>query len=99
MALRISVDGVELTDNLRLLLEEKLSSEINKYLGESAEDAVVNIKAGSRWGFKVTLDLNVPGHDRIFAQAKEKELHAAVGELRSDISRQLRKYKEKRARK
>ncbi|RJR28134.1 hypothetical protein C4564_06260 [Candidatus Microgenomates bacterium] len=99
MALRISVDGVQLTDNLRLLLDEKLSSEINKYLGENADDAVVNIKAGSRWGFAVSLDLNVPGHERVFAHAKEKELHAAVNALRSDISSQLRKYKEKRARK
>lgn len=102
MSLNVSTNDVELTDKLLDLLHEKLDNEINKYLQNYPEDikrAEINIKRDSRWGFSVTFDLNVPGQERIFAETKEKELHSAINKLRADISRQLRKYKEKRAHK
>jgi ribosomal subunit interface protein len=97
MKLHISTKEVSLTPDIEEIIEKKLKAKIDKFVGHYDDDAV-NLKLflgkGDRFGFKIKCELDLPG-ENIHAKAEHKELAFAITALAADISRRLRKKKEK----
>lgn len=98
MQIQILTDGVEIDDKVRGLIEKKLVPKLDKYLTHFDEDAklaTIKLEKRTRWGYKVNLNMNLPGKKHIFAEVKHNDLGAAVVDLREEVERQLIEYKEK----
>lgn len=98
MKLQIESKGVEITDKLRELIDQKLGTDIDKYLKHMDEDiktAEIRIEEGSRWGYKVSFSMWLPGKEHIFAEEKNKNLDTAINSLKDEVQRAVRKYKER----
>lgn len=81
-------------------LREKVLKKLlrmDKYLKNVREDlkkGVVRISKRSRWGYKVKMEVKLPGKD-VAVEGKDKELLSAVDEAYHKASRIVRKYFEK----
>lgn len=97
MKLHIASEGVEINPETREIINKKFITKIRKFFKNYPEDAVsikILIKKRPRWGFNVRCDLDIPG-ENLYAEETHKELVYAVVSLAKEVSRRLRKQKEK----
>jgi len=98
MQMNVATDGVLLTPDIDELVQKKLNQKLDKYLSHLPSDtkqAEVRLKRQSRWGFKVTFDVTLPGGKHIHAEEINKELNAAITIVSEEAERQLRREKER----
>ena len=99
MKLQISASGVPLEGTVEKVLIQKLQSDLEKYLKHyNTTDIVadVRVEKRTRWGYKVTFDLMLPGNHHLFSEEKHENFHTAVNSLRDEVKRSIRKLKEKK---
>ncbi len=99
MKLEIITKKIELTDYVRKLIDTKLVPKIAKLLRAFEDDekiATVRLTTRSRWGYKVSLSMYLPGKVLIYGVEVHKDLQAAIVNLREEVVRQIKEYKEKR---
>lgn len=81
-------------------LKEKITkkfSALEKYLGNVRQDlksGVVRVLRGERWGYKVRVDVKIPGKEMV-AEAKSSTLLNAIDEAYHKSARMTRKYFDK----
>lgn len=88
-------ENVELTDELRGQIEEKIVVGLDKYLGNFKEGVAVanlRIKKRSRWGYRVNFSMWLPGKKHIFAQVRHSDLSLALVQLKKEAARQIKDY-------
>ncbi len=98
MKVLIATEEIQLTPDVNDLVQKKLNEKLDKYVNgipEDVKEARVQLIRDSRWGFRVTFDLSLPGKKHIHAEEKHKELPAAITLVSEEAEKQLRKIKEK----
>lgn len=98
MLVNINSKDIKLTDRMRSLVNKKLGATVTKYLRGIPHDkmAEVRLKKGSRFGYRISFSMLLPGNFKVFANAKAKTFFLAVTALREKIERQLLEFKGKR---
>ncbi len=91
---RVSKDG-----DIKDKIAKKVGG-LDKYLKHVSRDlreAVVRLSKGERWGYKVKVDLKIPGRD-VVAEGKDEELLSAVdqavGKLQQGLKKKIGKAKD-----
>lgn len=97
MRLSFFFEKVESTGDLKSKIAKKISS-IEKYiqqLGPAMKEGVVKLAKGERWGYKVKVDLKVPGKNLI-VEAKNRELLSAVDKVVAKLRHMIDKNRKNR---
>jgi len=92
MRLAFRFDGVSSEGDIKNKIAKKFAA-LDKYLKHVSSDlrqGVVNLSKGERWGYKVKVDLRIPGKD-VIAQGGDKDLLSAVDTVVGKLKRGLRK--------
>lgn len=98
MRIKIIGDNLEITDEIRDLVSEKISRDLEKYLPELNKEiktATMKISKLTRWGFRVNFDMRLPKNYQIFAEEKNETILSSLVSLREQLERQMKKYKQK----
>jgi ribosomal subunit interface protein len=102
MNLQITAEGMDLTESIKDMVEEKLGNDLDKYLRDFNEDlktADVVVRFNENYGFEATFNIALPGHEHFYAQAKAKdraeEIEPVIVRLREEMEIQLKKYRGK----
>lgn len=96
MQIQLSFEKIDPEDDDKEMVFEKLAG-LDKLLTSFEEDlkqAKVVIIKGSRWGFEVKFDMQLPGK-HIFASETGEELVNVVVAVREDVERQIKEYVQK----
>lgn len=96
MRWRFVFDKVSSEGDLREKVLKKLSH-LGKYLKDVREDlvdGVVRIAKRSRWGYKVKMEVKLPGKE-VVAEGKDKELLTAIDRAYHKVERMVRKHLER----
>ncbi len=91
-------ENIEITDEIRDMVERKLISKVDKLLQDFEEDikiADISFQRLENEHFKVKFNMWLPGKKHIFAHAQEKNLINSLVELRKDVLDQIKTYKGK----
>jgi len=102
MDIQIIGDNVEITDDMELLIAKKLVLPLDKLMVNFAPDlkqATVKVQQRPRWGYKINLDMMLPGKKHIYAETASDTLMKAVTSLREEVEHQIKHYKDKVTRK
>jgi len=81
-------------------LKDKITKKFNvveKYLSKVKEDfhrGFVRVSKGERWGYKVKVDMRLPGKE-VVVESKAAKLLDAVDQAQAKASRMVRKYFER----
>ena len=97
MKLQIQGINTNITDSKRGLISQKLIVKLDKLLAHTEEDlkiAHVKLEQRSDWGVKVAVDLKLADQD-FYAEARRDELVTAVVEVREELERQIKEFKQK----
>ena len=90
MKLQIFAKDIDLTDNIKELVEEKFTQKLQKFFNGKEDTSRLTLRHGARWGFRVKFEAG-----KIFAEHKHKELRSALVGLADEVTAILRKEKEK----
>ena len=100
MKIEIKTKDLEITDFVQKLVDNKLKPKIDRLLKKLPADrksALLRLTTRSRWGYKASLSMSLPGKVRIFGKEIHKNLESAIVNLREEVVRQIKEYKEKRS--
>ena len=89
---------VESVGDIKVKIARKIAL-LDKYLKHVSSDlraGVVKLSRGERWGYKVKVDLKIPGKD-VIAESQETELLSAVDSVIAKLKRGLQKRNRGRA--
>ena len=102
MKIQITSENMELTDSLKIMIEDKLGQDLDKYLASFEEDlkiADVVIEYNKNWGFRATFNIFLPGKEHIYAEAKsvdpKEDAEHVIVRLREELEPQFLKYRQK----
>mgnify|MGYP003442315651 FL=1 len=98
MRLSFLFDRVESVGDIKVKIARKIAL-LDKYLKHVSSDlraGVVKLSRGERWGYKVKVDLKIPGKD-VIAESQETELLSAVDSVIAKLKRGLQKRNRGRA--
>ncbi len=98
MRLSFLFDRVESVGDIKIKIARKIAL-LDKYLKHVSSDlraGVVKLSRGERWGYKVKVDLKIPGKD-VIAESQETELLSAVDSVIAKLKRGLQKRNRGRA--
>lgn len=79
MRIAFLFDRVERVGDIKLKIARKIA-QLDKYLKHVSSDlraGVIKLSKGERWGYKVKVDLKIPGKD-VIAESQDMELLSAV---------------------
>lgn len=95
MRLDFLFDRVENAGDIRTKISRKIS-QLDKYLKHVSSDlrGVVKLSKGERWGYRVKVDLKIPGKD-VVAESTDVSLLNAVDDTVNKLKVGLIKKKEK----
>lgn len=96
MRLSFLFDRVEKVGDLKIKVSRKIS-QLDKYLKHVSSDlraGVVKLSKGERFGYKVKVDLKIPGKD-VIAESHDNELLSAVDRVVEKLKMGLIKKTEK----
>ncbi len=84
---------------MKTLVDEKLGKRVLKLIPKLPKDKVaqIRLKEGSRFGYKASFSMILPGNFKVFAETKAKTFMEAVSDLWEKVERQIKQFKEKRA--
>lgn len=92
MRLSFWFDRVSSEGDIKKKIGKKIAG-LDKYLKHVSSDlraAVVRLSKGERWGYKVKVDLKIPGRD-VVAEGKDKEILTAVDQVINKLQQGLKK--------
>ncbi|MBP9702238.1 HPF/RaiA family ribosome-associated protein [Candidatus Woesebacteria bacterium] len=98
MRLSFLFDRVESVGDIKIKIARKIAL-LDKYLKHVSSDlraGVVKLSRGERWGYKVKVDLKIPGKD-VIAESQETDLLSAVDSVIAKLKRGLQKRNRGRA--
>src|SRR3989339_1734162 len=98
MNLQIVGDHYDISPKTRNLIDEKITTPIDKLLTNFSPDAkTVHLRIGQDKfkNLKVSFDLTLPGKEHIFATATHHLLESALIDLQQEVEKQIKKYKER----
>lgn len=91
-------ENFDLSERQKELIEEKLLKKLDKHLKTFAEDlknpTIKAERVERQDAFKISFDMWLPGKKQIFAEESHKEFVSAVVDLREQLERQIRDYKD-----
>jgi ribosome-associated translation inhibitor RaiA len=94
----IITDNVKLTPSDKDLIDRKLIEKLDKLLKDFTEDikdATVKVDYFDKEKeYKVNFDMWLPGKKHIYAEESHEVLLSALTNLREDIERQIKEYKD-----
>lgn len=96
MRLAFLFDRVESVGDIRLKIARKIA-QLDKYLKHVSSDlraGVVKLSKGERWGYRVKVDLKIPGKD-VIAESQNTDLLSAVDKVVDKLKVGLIKKNEK----
>lgn len=96
MRLAFLFDRVESVGDIKLKIARKIA-QLDKYLKHVSSDlraGVVKLSKGERWGYKVKVDLKIPGKD-VIAESQNNDLLSAVDKVVDKLKVGLIKKSEK----
>ncbi len=96
MRLAFRFDGVSSEGDIKNKIAKKIAG-LDKYLKHVSSDlrrGIVNLAKGERWGYKVKVDLQIPGKD-VLAEGRDSNLLSAVDEVVQKLAKGLTKRREK----
>ena len=100
MNIHLQATGVELTDDLKRYVNEKIS-ELEKFIQHPTSEITVWVNVGKVSGhhehgnvFQVTVDFHMPGHSAR-AEATGIDVQAAVVQVKDELQQEIKKYKGK----
>lgn len=92
MRLAFRFEGVSSEGDIKNKIAKKIAA-LDKYLKHVSSDlrqGMVNLARGERWGYRVKVDLKIPGKD-VVAEGRDKELLTAVDQVINKLQQGLRK--------
>lgn len=97
MQLNISSKDVKIGKVRAKIIADKLVAPLSKLLKNQKlqPNADMVVRFGSRWGYKISLNMILPKNVRIYAVTKQKEFTKAITDLREELEVQIKHYKEK----
>jgi ribosomal subunit interface protein len=98
MQIQITGEGIEITDHIRELIENKLVIPLERHLKNFSDDmlmAAIKIKRHENQFYSVNFNMKLPGKEHLFADNTHKDLTVVVTGLREEVERQIEKYKTK----
>jgi ribosomal subunit interface protein len=96
MRLNFLFDRVESVGDLKIKIARKIS-QLDKYLKHVSSDlraGVVKLSRGERFGYKVKVDLKIPGKD-VIAESQDTDLLSAVDRVIDKLKTGLIKKNER----
>ncbi|MGI5840662.1 MAG: ribosome hibernation-promoting factor, HPF/YfiA family [Patescibacteria group bacterium] len=97
MNILITGDNVDITPEIKELVDEKIDTKLDPHLAHFAPEiktAALKISRQTKTGnFEVNLDMMLPGKMHVYAKAANSRLDSALIDLREQIERQIEKYK------
>lgn len=96
MKFRFEFDNISGTEDVKEKISHKFSA-LEKYLVHVKEDfhsGLVRVMKGQRWGYRVKVDVALPGKT-VIAEGKAESLMDAIDEAYHNTSRIIRKYFER----
>ncbi|QQS38446.1 ribosome-associated translation inhibitor RaiA [Candidatus Woesebacteria bacterium] len=97
MKLQISASGVPLAGTVQSEIEKKLGEDLErplKHFPEDVKNAVVHVSKESRFGYKITFEMKLPG-TKIFSEESDADFFVALTKLREEVKRQILRHKDK----
>ena len=98
MKLNISTEGVPLAGTVQKDIEQRLDKDLERVLQHYLDDvkeANVRIIKKSRFGYKITFEMQLPGN-KIYSEESNEDFHTALTILRDEVKKQILKDKEKK---
>lgn len=92
MRLAFLFDRVESVGDIKIKIARKIA-QLDKYLKHVSSDlraGVVKLSKGERWGYRVKVDLKIPGKD-VIAESQNTDLLSAVDGVVAKLKRGLQK--------
>ncbi|TXH00111.1 MAG: hypothetical protein E6P95_04225 [Candidatus Moraniibacteriota bacterium] len=92
MRLSFLFDRVESVGDIKIKIARKIAL-LDKYLKHVSSDlraGVIKLSKGERWGYKVKVDLKIPGKD-VIAESQDTDLLSAVDGVVAKLKRGLQK--------
>ena len=96
MNIQITCDGFDLTPAISALIQQKVDDRLERLLTKFAPEmksALIRIQKDNFGNFIVNFDMNLPGKETVYAEAKHKLLESAIIDLSEEVERQIVKYK------
>lgn len=96
MNIQITGDNFEISESNKILIEEKVTSRLDRLLTKFDEDmkiASMRIFKDKFGTFFVNFDMNLPEKTHIYAQTSHKLFESALIHLTEEVERQIQKYK------
>lgn len=98
MRLAFLFDRVESVGDIKIKIARKIA-QLDKYLRHVSSDlraGVVKLSKGERWGYRVKVDLKIPGKD-VIAESQNTDLLSAVDGVVAKLKRGLQKRNKAKA--
>lgn len=92
MRVKFWFNGVSNEGDIKQKIAKKIAG-LDKYLKHVSSDlrqSVVNLSKGERWGYKVKVDLKIPGKD-VVAEGRDGQLLTAVDQVINKLQQGLKK--------
>ena len=91
MHITITHEGFTLTDDIKDLIENKISPQLDKYLNSLPQDQKLATMSIVKEGyyFTVKFDLWLPDKKHIFTSEQGEELLTVIYQVRDEVERQL----------
>ncbi len=92
MRVKFWFNGVSNEGDIKQKIAKKIAG-LDKYLKHVSSDlrqSIVALSKGERWGYKVKVDLKIPGRD-VVAEGKDKQLLTAVDQVINKLQQGLKK--------
>ncbi len=93
MNIQIYSEGIELSDSMRFIINEKLANPLEKYLTHLAPDqknVQLHIIKENPDNFKVNFSMN-----NIYSEARHINFESAIVDLREQLEKQIKKIEHK----
>lgn len=98
MNIQIDASNVTITDKVKDLIENKISSKLDQllpYLNDEIKTAFLHLEKDKYGIYHAKFDMNLPGKEaKIIATHKHKILISALTGIREQIEKQIKKYKQ-----
>jgi ribosome-associated translation inhibitor RaiA len=96
MNIQIIGDNLSLSDSDKILIEDKVSSRLDRLLTKYDNDmkkASMRIMKDKLGIFIINFDMNLPGKTHIYAQTTHKIFESALIDLSEEVEKQITKFK------
>jgi ribosomal subunit interface protein len=96
MNIQIIGDNFEISDSNRQMIEDKVSSRLDRLLTRYDNDmkkASMRIIKDKLGNFLINFDMNLPEKTHIYAETSHKNFESALIDLAKEVERQITKFK------